>query len=218
MSWRDRVKQIARERATAESLELWDQPSTEEPRFNYRWEHLLAVERLCGWLSRELGGDEEVVTAAVWLHDLVKSHGADLPEVSDSQSAAAEARLILEGTDFPGKKIDAVCQAILTHEGLFKDHPLAQLEGAILWDADKLSKLGATHIVHNLCIRPVFDPRFQGRPTGTELVLRSEGEWLEMGERIVASMNTALARQEASRRLNYLKGFVEELGEEWKKS
>lgn len=217
MSWRETVRRVARERATAESLELWGQTLGEEPRFNYRWEHLLAVERLCAWLGQELGADEETLTAAVWLHDLVKSHDVDLPELSDSETAAREARAILEGTDFPDGKIDAVCDAIRTHEGLFKDHFLEQLEGAILWDADKLSKLGATHIVHNLCIRPVFDPRFQGRATDTDLVIRSEEEWLAIGEKIVASMNTEPARREAARRLDYLKSFVQELGREWQK-
>src|SRR5512133_2582018 len=143
LAWRETVKQIARERATAESLELWGQGAGEAPRFNYRWEHLRAVDLLCYRLGRELGADEEVLTAAMWLHDLVKSHEQALPEVSDSAAAAEEARHILEGTDFPPSKIDAVCEAIRAHEGLYRDSPLEKLEAAILWDADKLSKLGA---------------------------------------------------------------------------
>jgi uncharacterized protein len=216
--WEETIEAIAYERATEESLELWGQPHGEKPRFNYRWEHLQAVKKLCDWLGRALGADMEVLTSAVWLHDTVKSHTPEQAAVSDADVAAEEARRILLGTDFPSWKVDTVCNAIRLHEGLYKDYRIEQLEAAILWDADKLSKLGATHLVHNLCIRPAFDPLFQGSPTDTDLVLRSEMEWLEMGARIVASMNTEPARREAERRLNYLKQFVGELRGEWEKS
>ena len=218
MSWREEIEAMAKERATEESLELWGQQTGESPRFNYRWEHLKAVDRLCDWLGRELGADMEVLTATVWLHDTVKSHTRGLPRMSDAEMAAGEARRVLQSTDFPRSKVDAVCEAIQLHEGLYKDYRIEQPEAAILWDADKLSKLGATHLVHNLCIRPAFDPIFQGKPTDTDLVLRSEGEWLEMSERIVASMNTEPGRQEAGRRLSFLRQFVQELKGEWEKS
>jgi uncharacterized protein len=218
LSWVETIRNIAKERATAESLELWDQQPGESPRFNYRWEHLQAVAKLCDWLGRDLGADMEVLTAAVWLHDTVKSHTLELPEVSDAEVAAEEARRVLLNTDFPRSKVDSVCDAIRVHEGLHKDSRIEQLEAAILWDADKLSKLGATHLVHNLCVRPAFDPTFQNGTTDTGLVLRSEDRWLEIGQRIVASMNTELGRQEAELRLSFLKGFVQELKREWEKS
>ena len=95
--------------------------------------------------------------------------------------AAEEARRFLLTTDFPPSKVDAVYGAIRVHEGLYKDERLGQLEAAILWDADKLSKLGATYLVHSLCSRPAFDPIFQGRPTDTELVVESLRRWLDIG-------------------------------------
>ncbi len=216
--WKEAVVALARERATEESLELWHQGSDESPRFNYRWEHLLAVVRLCDRLGRRLGADVEVLTAAVWLHDIVKSHSPELGAVSDAELAAEEARRFLLTTDFPPSKVEAVAAAVRVHEGLYKDYPLEQLEAAILWDADKLSKLGATYLVHSLCIRPAFDPIFRGRPTDTDLVLHSTQDWLEIGERIVASMNTEPGRTEAARRLAYLKKFVKELRDEWETS
>lgn len=209
---------MARRRATEESLDLWGQPPGETPRFNYRWEHLLAVERLCRMLGSRLGADMEVLEAAVWLHDIVKSHAPEQSQVADAELAAEEARLILAATDFPASKVDSVCQSIRVHEGLFKDYLIEELEAAILWDADKLSKLGATYLVHNLCIRPVFDPLFEGRPTDTDLVLRDLGSWLEMAERIAGSMNTDPGRAEAARRVDFLREFVEELRGEWQKS
>lgn len=157
----------------------------------------------------------EVLQAAVWLHDIVKSHSPEQGDVSDAERAAEEARAFLSGTDFPPSKVDAVCEAIRVHEGLFRDRPLEQLEAAILWDADKLSKLGATYLVHGLCIRPAFDPIFQGKPTDTDLILHSLESWVGMGERIVASMNTQPGRAEGASRLSFLREFVEELRGEW---
>ncbi len=214
-SWNEAVVALARERATEESLELWGQGSDQIPRFDYRWEHLLAVVRLCERLGRQLGADMEVLIAAAWLHDIVKSHSVEQGEVSDAELAAEEARAFLLTTDFPPSKVDAVADAIRVHEGLYKDYTLEQPEAAILWDADKLSKLGATYLVHSLCIRPAFDPIFAGKPTDTELVLRSTDRWLGIGERIAASMNTEPGRIEAARRLDYLREFVKELKDEW---
>lgn len=206
---------VARERSTRESLDLWGQPPGAEPFFNYRWEHLLAVERIAEELGRQLGADMEVLRAAVWLHDVVKSHAVKQPDVSDAELAAEEARRVLEQTDFPASKTPAVCEAIRLHEGLHKEENLGEGEAGILWDADKLAKLGATHLVHNLCIRPAFDPRFAGQPTTTDLVVHSLDEWLALGERIVASMNTRPGKLEAARRLDFLRDFAKELRAEW---
>ncbi len=208
---------LAEQRATEESLALWGQKPGERPRFNYRWEHLRAVHRLCLRLGRRLGADPEVLEAAVWLHDVVKTHSREPSAVPDSERSAEEARRVLRTTDFPAAKLDHVVEAIRVHEGLFRDEPIRQLEAAILWDADKLSKLGATYLVHAFCIRPAFDPIFQGRPTDTDLALRSTEEWVGMAERIVASMNTEPGRIEGARRLAFLRRFVRELRGEWEK-
>lgn len=197
---------------------MWGQDPGESPRFNYRWEHIRAVVRLCDRLGRQLGADLEVLEAAAWLHDIVKTHSKQPVTPPDAVLAAEEARRILRGTDFPPSKIDLVHEAIRTHEGLFRDSLLQRLESAVLWDADKLSKLGATYLVHNLCMSPAFDPIFEGKATDTDLVLRSLEKWLGMGERIVASMNTDLGRIEGARRLAYLKDFVQEMKGEWEKS
>ncbi len=217
-SWRESVAALARQRATEESLQLWNQPPDESPRFNYRWEHIQAVVKQCEKLGRQLGADLEVLEAAAWLHDIVKSHSIQTAAIPDATLAAEEARRCLRSTDFPPSKIDRVYEAIRTHEGLFRDHPLEQLEAAVLWDADKLSKLGALYLVHNLCISPVFAPLFEGRPPDTDLVLASTERWLTLAERIVASMNTEPGRAEAARRLVYLRDFVQELKDEWKES
>ncbi|HZK67123.1 MAG TPA: HD domain-containing protein, partial [Chloroflexota bacterium] len=73
------------------------------------------MERLCRDLGSRLGADPDVLTAAVWLHDIVKTHSTDQGPVADANLAAEEARRFLLTTDFPPSKVDAVYRAIMVH-------------------------------------------------------------------------------------------------------
>lgn len=207
-SWREVIVNIAEERATEESRELWGQPPGEVPRFNYRWEHIRAVARLAESLARRTNADLEVVQAAAWLHDIVKGEIAE-GEDGHGKEGAAEARRILDETDFPPHKIDAVGHAIQQHVGLFLDRPLQPLEAAVLWDADKLSKLGALSLVHFLAANPARDPDMT-----SEALLERGREWLYLAERIADSMNTEPAREMARERLEFLRKFYAQLQRE----
>src|SRR5690606_18767438 len=58
---------------------------------------------------------------------------------------AEEAERLLQASDFPQEKVNIVVDAIRQHEGMTRPAgapPLQPLEAAVLWDADKLSKLG----------------------------------------------------------------------------
>ncbi len=190
-SWQTTCRQQAEAQALTEASQTWQiEPSDSLP-FNYRWEHVQAVVRLALWLAYQLGGDIEIIEAAAWLHDVRKGvpqhalHGAE---------AAAQ---ILPTTNFPAHKIAAVAAAIRQHEGLFRPPnaaPLQPLETAILWDADKLSKIGVQAVTISLS---------SGYSAGKTLGERR----LDIAtfvqttlSRTVASMNTPLARQEAERR------------------
>jgi len=209
-SWQERVISIATERAREESLELWGWSSHEEPPFNYRLEHLEAVVCIAGMLALKLGADLEIVRAAAWLHDLAKEGIAELIEDGHGVKGAEEARKILERTDFPKEKIDAVCQAIAEHVGLYRDHPLEPLEAAILWDADKLAKLGAISLVHFLCLSPCLGP-------ATIDALLAEGrEYLGLQAKMVESMNTPLGKDMGRERYEVVRGFYEQLERELK--
>jgi uncharacterized protein len=141
---------------------------------------------------------------AAWLHDCRKKLGAPGPD-KHAADAAEALDGILDGTDFPKQKIEAVRHAILHHVGLSLDGPLDPLETACLWDIDKLSKLGAASLVHFICISPGF------QPTTTSLVLEKGERWLNLAKGTVRSMNTAPARAEAEARYGFLLTFYERL-------
>ncbi len=184
--WEREVIAIVTEAAIKDSLVLWQQSGGESPRFNYRLEHVKAVVRLAEYLAERLGADREVVQAAAWLHDLAKDTAKIYLERDEhGREAAAEARGILANTDFPQEKVEAVCEAIEKHVGLYKEVLTEPLEAAIIWDADKLAKLGATAIAHYLALRPAFSPQ-EGEIT-TEGILAEGEEWLAMGRRMVTA-------------------------------
>jgi uncharacterized protein len=109
-------------------------------------------------LIREIGTgldfDDDVVFAAVWLHDLGVFYGhrpEDLEALArwDNTAYAMErAPAILRGFGFPEHKVPAVVEAIRTHQ--LSGEP-ASIEATLLRDADVLEQLGAVGILRTVC-------------------------------------------------------------------
>jgi uncharacterized protein len=139
-TWREAVREAMHAACRAEAERRYGRP---DPSFNYRWEHVSAVVTLALRLAALTGADADVVEAAAWLHDVRKDAMLDHP-----REGAIFAREFLPGTDFPPDKIEAVARAIEDHMGLWRDEPLDILESQVLWDADKLTKIGLTAAIH----------------------------------------------------------------------
>ena len=198
--WREHLPRIAFEATLEEAKERWDSGNLPA---NYRWEHVQAVVRLGRQLARLTGADGEVVEAAAWLHDIRKkgrndNHGAE---------GAEAARQILVTTDFPGDKIDLVSDAIYKHVGLYKDEIIEPLEAAVLWDADKLSKLGAASILH-------FFIYWMSKGDETVAQLVEHARTIEWQEKTVESFNTKPAMLAGKKRLAFQQAFWNQLLQE----
>jgi putative nucleotidyltransferase with HDIG domain len=185
--WREAVRAAAEEAATVDSRHDW---GANEIAFNYRWEHVQSVVPLAIRLAELTGADIEIVEAAAWLHDVAKPHSQE-----HGRDGAAMARQILAGTDFPPEKVDAVAEAIERHVGLFTDEAVEPLEAAVLWDADKLSKLGATAVLHFVGYQIMMG---QGT-TAAWLDQLPDLSWME---RTVGSFQTSPARAIGRHRLD----------------
>ena len=133
---------------------LWPGPTADSPPyFNYRLEHIRQVERCARYLLAQLGGDEDIVLASVWVHDRFQAQFTG----SDHAAYAAEwAEENLSGFGFPADKIEKVCFAVAHHSDPPGSIPDEAKEARILWDADKLTKLGCSSIVAFLCSNPAF--------------------------------------------------------------
>ena len=186
--WRDAARAAMH---TATLAELRGRHGTDQVSFNYRWEHVTTVVTLALRLAELTGADAVTVEAAAWLHDVCKfTDGEQHPA-----AGAAFARAFLPTTDFPPGKIDAVAEAIADHMGLWRDEPLTVLEAQVLWDADKLAKIGLTAVFH-WTGGALAGSRMH---TLEALIRRARAnEWLP---RTVASMHTPPARRAAAARL-----------------
>jgi uncharacterized protein len=211
--WRERCETALRAQTEADALRFWGKahpgPDGPRPVFDYRFEHTLAVVKAARWLCPQVGADLDVVECAAWLHDCRKRLNDGKDKDCHAQDASAAVPEILAGTDFPAAKIPAVRHAIEHHVGLKLTRRLEPLETACLWDADKLSKVGAASLVHFMCIAGGFEPIHTA-----EVIQRGE-RWLELARGIAASMNTQPAREEADRRVAFLAAHYRQLGREW---
>ena len=145
--WRAVCREFAFERASVEVRRALSLAPDEPIPFNDRWEHVQRVVQVAVWLADKCGADRDIVEAAAWLHDIRKS------EPNHGKAGAAEAEQILRKTDFPAEKIAVVVDAIARHVGLTRAvgaAPLAPVECAVLWDADKLTKRDAAGDITNL--------------------------------------------------------------------
>ena len=199
-SWRDLCQAEAERCATAEARARFALSAAAPIPFNYRWEHVQQVAQLAVWLADETGADREIVEAAAWLHDTRKS------EPDHGRAGAAAAEQLLRKSDFPLEKLPAVVDAIAHHVGLTRppgDPPLTPLETAVLWDADKLTKLGVGVLAYNLSLRQfdglTLDERRKELAKFTRKVL----------SKTVESMNTAPAQHVAQDRYQTMLWFLE---------
>ncbi|BDU72633.1 HD domain-containing protein [Mesoterricola silvestris] len=207
--WRQRCEEALGAQSRADAIRFWGTSHEGRPVFDYRFEHTLAAVRLAKWLAPLAGADPDVVECAAWLHDCRKVLNAPRTPDHHAQEASDAVAGILEGTDFPPGKIPAVRHAIEHHVGLKLTRRLEPAETACLWDADKLSKLGAASLVHYNCISGGFGP------VDTATILARGRHWLGLARDIAGSMNTDAGRAEAGRRLAFLEAYYEQLRREW---
>jgi uncharacterized protein len=201
-TWREAVRA---EMYDAACVEAKSRTGSKKPAFNYRWEHITAVVNASHKLAELTGADAEIVEAAAWLHDIAKNAKDQHPI-----EGAKFARDFLPDTDFPAHKIEAVASAIEDHMGLWRENgPLANLESQVLWDADKLTKIGLTAAIHLMG----NDLTSLKRRDTLELIVRWRS--MEWREKTVASMHTEPARRAAQERFDAYNRLVDELEREW---
>lgn len=198
LAWREAAREAMRAAAQREAG-LSDRPTE---RFMYRWEHVQAVVATALRLAALSGADTEVAEAAAWLHDVRKT------EPRHAQRGADFASDFLPTTDFPPAKVEAVARAIADHEGLWRDVPLEALDSQVLWDADKLTKIGLLGALHSSSGHVAA-----GGGATAELLARAKAtEWRE---RAAASMHLAPARRAAAARVAATRAYWDRLAAEW---
>jgi uncharacterized protein len=112
--------------------------------------HQPRLYRLATEIGKDMQYDDDVLFAAVWLHDLGVFLGhrpkdpAQLSAWNHVPYTIQRSKELLPAWGFPVDKLDGVAAAILHHQP--KDEPTT-VEGILLRDADILEQLGAVGIM-----------------------------------------------------------------------
>ena len=165
-------------------------------------------------LAEAEGADSEVVGAGALTHDIHRAVGGT-DESVDPAETLPEVRVILEQTDFPNEKIDAVEHCVAVHdeyEFRGSDRPAETIEAKILRDADNLDAMGAIGIARCFAFtgvggRPLWDPdgeKYSGLYHFEDKLFHLRDE-----------MNTKTARAMAEDRHTFMVEFVERFKQEW---
>jgi len=198
--WLRAARQAMRGATEQEILNRYGSPDVS---FNYRWEHVTTVVQLAVRLAQLTGADEDVVEAAAWLHDIRKE-----TKGRHALEGAEYARMFLPQTDFPAEKVEQVAHAIEDHMGLWREEPLTDLEAMVLWDADKLAKIGLTAVFH------WTGGSLAGfQPTSIRDIVDSSRQ-TDWQQKTVRSMHTDPARRAAQARLEHYNWLWRQLEEE----
>jgi uncharacterized protein len=167
---------------------------------------LYALTRLVG---KGLSYDDDVVYAAVWLHDLGVFIGhrpedpVELPGWDNVSYAMKKAPEALLQAGFPTTKVAQVVEAIRTHQPHLQP---AALEGTILRDADILEQLGAIGVMR-VVAKIGRDTRY---PTFTAAATTLRKALAELPDKLHLDTARTLARP----RIAFLEAFLEELDKE----
>ena len=159
--------------------------------------HMPRLYALAVRLGAGMEFDDDVVFAGAWMHDMGvflghrPSDPAELARWDHVPFTVARSRELLAGWGFPAEKLDAVAEAIRTHQP--NDEP-DSTEAILLRDADILEQLGAVGALRAL-VKIGRDTRFPNY-TSVLPVLRKAANELPGKLRLKAARELAAPRAE----------------------
>jgi uncharacterized protein len=165
------------------------------------------------------GANTLITIPAAWLHDCV-TVAKDSPMRSRASRLAADAAVrFLEGLDYPSRLLPDVHHAIEAHS-FSAGIPTRTLEAKIVQDADRLEALGAIGIARCLLTggamgTPLYDhgDPFCDRRQPDDRQYTLDHFYCKLFK-LPETMQTAAGREEARRRVAYMRDFLAELAGE----
>ncbi len=183
------------------------------------WAHITRVVKTATSLALEENADLAVVVPAAYLHDIVnipKNH----PERSRASELAADKAIkLLKEHGCDEKKFISIHRAIVEHS-FSRGLAPSSIEAACVQDADRLDAIGAIGVLRcaavNVEMKTSFydpeDPFAAHRPFDdrTWMVDHYFVKLLKLAD----TMQTAAAKREGQRRVEFMKSFLEQLRSE----
>jgi uncharacterized protein len=181
--------------------------------------HVIRVVNNTRYLTDLLNSNSMITLPAAWLHDCV-SVAKDSPQRAQASRLAADQAIeFLQGIGYPEPWLAPVHHAIEAHS-FSAGIPPRTLEAKIVQDADRLEALGAIGIARCLLTggamgTPLYqsaDPFCQDRePDDRRFTL--DHFYCKLFQ-LPDTMQTEAGREEALRRVEYMRGFLGQLAAE----
>jgi uncharacterized protein len=164
---------------------------------------------LAARLGQGMDFDDDILFAAAWMHDLGVFLGhrpqnpVELAGWNHVPYTIARSRELLAGWGFPTGKLDAVAQAIATHQP--HDEPIT-IEATLLRDADILEQLGVVGALRAL-VKVGRDTRYATFSSVLPVLQRNAAQ-------LPARVRTEAARPLAIKRAGRLSRLLDDLKDE----
>ncbi|GLT13503.1 HD domain-containing protein [Vibrio algivorus] len=181
--------------------------------------HVLRVVQTARKLCQKEQADLLIVLPAAYLHDCFtfpKNH----PERASSSAVAAEkADQFLRSINYPVEKLKAIKHAIIAHSFSAGIKPTT-IEAQIVQDADRLDALGAIGVSRCLQVSSSFGASLYHSedPYAKHRGLDDKSFTLDHFQvklfKLAEQMHTSSAKQEAARRVQFMKLYIQQLGSE----
>lgn len=210
----DKMRVLVMGESASAALEEWSQflSDLEVVPYNYRGDHVAEAVNFAKQLAQETSADLDIVVMATWLHDCANPNTAGTPlptGITHSEACASKAREFLVGEGIDAPTVKRVCDAIRKHVGYTLENPLEPLEAQIVWEADKLTKVGLTSVIRQI----INGVRYEPNPSMKEILQRVQKvmPWMQ---KIAASMMTEPGKRMATMRLRNSEDFINRLEKE----
>ncbi len=181
--------------------------------------HIQRVAKTAKKLAEQEGAQLEVVLPAAYLHDCF-TYPKDHPNRKKSSIIAAKkAVAFLESIDYPRHYHDAIAHAIEAHSFSAGIRPNT-LEAQVVQDADRLDALGAIGVARCIQVSTQFDAKLYDHQDmfAEQRDLDDKQYTLDHFQtklfKIVDTMNTKSAKQEAQQRKAFMQTYLVQLREE----
>ena len=195
----DRLNKLVETSTRKAAIEEWNEAIKMQmvPLYNYRFDHVQQVVSLAKHLAKDTDANLDVIILAAWLHDIDKPGvGGDSIHGVDSARLTEEV-LVEEGID--PEIVSKVSDVVKQHVGLTLEKPLEPLEAQILWEADKILKLGMIGLLQSTLNGTRL---FPGR--GLNKIAKDLREFLPLASQIVECVVTERGKVVANKRLESL--------------
>ena len=181
--------------------------------------HIRRVVRSARQFAEIENANIEVVIPAAWLHDCVAVAKDSPDRARASTLAAARAIELLREMQFPDEHHDAIGHAIAAHSFSAGITP-ETIEAMVVQDADRIDAIGAIGTARCMMVAGIMnsslyaedDPFCKQRPPDDKKY--AVDHFFAKLFKLQESFHTAAARQEADRRIQFMRDFLAQLERE----